>query len=127
MAKKREKANFHEIRYRKTERHSKIFEQHEKAAQEAREAELDEHFKCLYPIKYSYELVTGIIGRWLATLSKEEDKVATYNLAEAFLLETVISSCYLFPRTRRGRSCACPFTDDEAHQARFRSTRVDSL
>ena len=99
--KKRKKAHFHEIRYPKTDRHSKILEQHEKAAQEAREAELQARFRHLDNIKFSYEVALSIIGQWLYALSKEyyKDKVATYNLAEAFLLEVVISEFVFLTNT----------------------------
>ena len=105
MAKKRKKAHFHEIRYPKTDRHSKILEQHEKAAQEAREAELQARFRHLDDIKFSYEVATGIIGRSLSALSKEyyKDKVATYNLAEAFLLEVAISEFVFLTNTAEVR------------------------
>lgn len=96
MAKKRNKVNFHELRYPKNDHHSKIVEQHEKAIQEARYQEQCKRFNPLDNIKYAYEVAIGVIGRWLSILSKwYTEEIETYNLAEAFLLETVISE-YVF-------------------------------
>ena len=103
--KKRNKVNLHARRYPQTDQDSQILEQHEKAIQEAREAELHERFHRLDPIKYTYEVTTGMAGRWLSTLSREyyKDEGATYNLAEAFLLEMAISEFVFLTNTAEVR------------------------
>ena len=102
--KKRKKINFHELRYPKNDHHSKILEQHEKVIQEAQYQEQWERFRYFDRIKYAYEVATGIIGRWLSILSKHyTEEIATYNLAEAFLLEVAISEFVFLTNTAKVR------------------------
>ena len=102
--KKRKKINFHELRYPKNDHHSKILEQHEKVIQEAQYQEQWERFRYFDRIKYAYEVATGIIGRWLSILSKHyTEEIATYNLAEAFLLEVAISEFVFLTNTAEVR------------------------
>ena len=104
--KKRKKVNFHERRYPKNGNFSKILEQYEKAILEAQYQEQCERFKYLDDIKYAYEVATSVIGRWLSILSKEyyKDKGATYNLAEALLLEVAISEFVFLTNTAKVRN-----------------------
>ena len=103
--KKRKKVNFHERRYPKNGNFSKILEQYEKAILEAQYQEQCERFKHLDNIKYAYEVATGVIDRWVSILSKYyKDKGATYNLAEALLLEVAISEFVFLTNTAKVRN-----------------------
>ena len=117
--KKRKKVNFHERRYPKNDHHSKILEQHEKVIQEAQFQEQYDRFNRLDHIKYAYEVATGVIGRWLSILSKEyyKDEVATYNLAEAFLLEVAIYEFVFLTNTTEVR-------DSEEYKEWFEKDRL---
>lgn len=66
--------------------------QHYKAEQKAQAAAFHERFYCLDPIKYHYEVSLGYIGRWSSILERwYRDKVVTYELAQALLLEVAIT------------------------------------
>ena len=120
--KKRKKINFHELRYPKNDHHSKILEQHEKVIQETQYQEQWERFRHLDRIKYAYEVATGVIGRWLSILSKwYTEEIATYNLAEAVLLEVAIYEFVFLTNTAEVR-------DSEEYKEWFEKARLtDSI
>ena len=118
MPKKRKKVNFHERRYPKNDHHSKILEQHETVIQEAQYQEQCERFRYLDDIKYAYEVATGVIGRWVSILSKwYTEEIATYNLAEAFLLEVAIYEFVFLTNTTEVR-------DSEEYKEWFEKDRL---
>ena len=100
---------------------SAVFQSY-KAYRDAERAALHNRFCNLDPIKFNYEVSLGYAGRWLVILEKSyPDTMATYHLAEAFLLDVAIVEFVFLEETASVRESQVYhdwFLENEAREMR---------
>ena len=100
---------------------SSVFQSY-KAYRDAERAALHNRFFNLDPIKFDYEISLDYAGRWLTILEESySDRMATYRLMEAFLLDVAIVEFVFLEETASDRESQVYhdwFLENEAFEAR---------